>query len=73
MATTKKLVIEVDTPKGGSKKYEFNSPKSGLTKAHAEAFVDALIENSVVDENTVGIPTGLIEAYYIETTTTMLV
>lgn len=72
MATTKKLVIEVDTPKGGSKKYEFNSPKSGLTKANAEAFVDTLIDHSVVDEDTVGIPTGMIEAYYVETTTTIL-
>ena len=72
MATTKKLVIEVDTPKGGSKKFEFNSPKAGLTKADAETFVESLYDNTTLDPNTVGTAGELIDAYYMETTITQL-
>ena len=72
MATTKKLVIEVDTPKGGSKKFEFNNPKSGLTKANAETFVESLYDNNTLDPNTIGTAGELIDAYYLETTITQL-
>ena len=72
MATTKKLVIEVDTPKGGSKKIEIDHPKAGITKAQASTFAEKLYEDDIFDPNTVGAANGLIGAYYVVTTTTDL-
>lgn len=64
----RKLVVQIAMPDGSSKSINISNPKSGLYKENAEAVADSLIENSILEQT----PTGLVKAYYEETTITDL-
>lgn len=72
MATSKKLVITVNTSLGKTKAFNIKNPKAGLTRSNASAFTDKLYEDDILDPNSVGTAGELLKAYYEETVITDL-